>query len=400
MGLIRRVADWLDPAEQRSSQVSWDAMRGGVDLGSGGIVNPRIAENLSTVLACVGAVSSAMASLPAYIYRQRERGREIDAAHPLAHLIASGPNEHQTWSDWIEWVIASVLLRGNALSQIVTDSRGMVIALKPIPWEWASVQLLPSGRLVYDVTELTHVYGGTGKPRRLLQDEVFHLRDRSDDGLLGRSRLQRAAAVVQAGLSIQEFANALYRNGVNPSGALEIEGELDDEAHDTLKRSFSESFAGPTKAAKALILEHGIKWKQISISPEDAEFLNSRRFTVEELCRLFNVPPPIAGDLTHGTFANTETLVRLFATNTLTPWVRKIESEFTRSVFSAATRATHRLELDLSGLLRGDPAQRWQSWKIAVEAGILDTDEVREEEGYNPRPAGAKPSAEPAPQDA
>ena len=109
-----------------------------------------------------------------------------------------------------------------------------------------------------------------------------------------------------------------------------------------------------------MVLDQGVKWQQISISPEDAEFLASRRFTVEELCRLFNVPPPIAGDLTHGTFANTETLVRLFATNTLTPWCRKLEAEFTRSVFSAATRSSHKLELDLSGLLRGDPTARWQ----------------------------------------
>jgi phage portal protein BeeE len=93
-------------------------------------------------------------------------------------------------------------------AEIVTDARGAVTALKPIPWEWAQVQMLANGPLVYDVVELTHIYGGTGKPRRLLQDEVLHLRDRSDDGLIGRSRLQRAAAVVQAGLSMQQFANS------------------------------------------------------------------------------------------------------------------------------------------------------------------------------------------------
>jgi HK97 family phage portal protein len=389
MKLLTRLRDLFSVGEERSAEPSWDALKyGAVDL-SGGLVNPRIAENLSTVLACVNAIASAMASLPAYVYRKVDRGRDIDEAHPIARLIAFGANEYQTWADWIEWTLASVLLRSNALSEIVTDARGAVIALRPIPWEWCSVQLLPSGRLVYDVVELTHVYGGTGRPRRLLQDEVFHLRDRSDDGLLGRSRLQRAAAVVQAGLSIQEFANALYRNGVNPSGALEMEGKLTNEQRDNLAKQFREAFAGPSKAARALVLDQSMKWKQVSISPEDAEFLASRRFTVEELARLFNVPPPMCGDLSHGTFSNVETLVRWFATNTLTPWVRKIEAEFTRSVFSAASRATHRLELDLSGLLRGDPAQRWQAWKIAVEANILDPDEVREEEGWNPRGATA-----------
>ncbi len=398
MGMIRRIADYFDPPqapaaaagalEERAREVSWDALRGGVDLGTTGIVNPRMAENLSTVLACVSAISSAMASLPAYVYRQLERGREIDSGHPVTRLIANGPNEHQSWPDWLEWTLASVLLRGNALSEIVTDARGAVVELRPIPWEFCSVQLLPSGRrLAYDITETTALYGGTGRPRRLLQDEVFHLRDRSDDGLIGRSRLQRAAAVVQAGLSMQEFSIALYRNGATPSGALTLEGKLSDAARERLAELFRAAFAGPANAAKALVLDQGLKWEQLSISPQDAEFLQSRKFAVEELARLYGVPPPIVGDLSHSTFTNSATMIRFFATNTLTPWVRKVEAEFSKSVFSAASRSTHRLELDLAGLLRGDPEQRWQSWKIAVEAGILTADEIREEEGYNPRTA-------------
>lgn len=386
MSLIRRIADLLDPVDQRAQEVSWDALRSGaIDSGASSYVNPRMAENLATVLACVGAISSAMASLPAYVYRALARGREIDAGHPVAQLIAAGPNRHQTWADWVEWTVASVLLRGNALAEIVTDARGTVVGLDPVPWEYVTVALLPSGRLAYDVQEINTIAGGTGRRRRLLEGEVFHLRDRSDDGLLGRSRLQRAASVVTAGLSMQAFAEALYRNGVNPSGALEMEAKLTQDQRGQLASNFREAFAGPTKAAKALVLDQGMKWKQISISPEDAEFLASRRFTTEELARLFNVPPPIIGDLTHGSFTNTETLGRQFATHTLTPWVRKVEAEFGRSVFGAASRTTHTLELDLSGLLRGDPAQRWAAWKIAREADILTADEIREAEGYNPR---------------
>lgn len=399
MGLIRRIADAFDPApaavpelEQRAREISWDALKGGVDLGGSAFVNPRMAENLSTVLACVGAISSAMASLPAYVYRTIARGREIDTGHPIAKLIATGPNQHQSWPDFVEWLLASALLRGNALAEIVTDSRGAVAELRPIPWEHVTVQLLPSGRLVYDVVEMQALYGGTGRPRRLLQHEVFHLRDRSDDGLLGRSRLQRAAAVVQAGLSIQDFANALYRNGVNPSGALEMEAKLTQDQRELLAKNFSAAMAGPAKAAKALVLDQGMKWSQISISPEDAEFLASRRFTTEELARLFGVPPPIIGDLSHGTFTNSEIMGRWFSMRTLSPWIRKVEAEFTRSIFSDATRQTHKLEIDMSGFLRGDPAQRWAAWKIAVEGGILDADEIREEEGFNPRPGGAQPA--------
>lgn len=365
--------------EQRAREISWDALRGGIDVG-GAIVSPRLAENLSTVMACVGAISSAMASLPAYVYRKTGRGREIDESHPIARLVANGANDHQTWPDFVEWLMASALLRGNALVEVKTDQRGAVIALQPIPWESVSVQVLTNGRLVFDVTD------GSSR-RRLLQDEVLHLKDRSDDGLLGRSRLQRAASVLSVGVSMQTFASSLYQNGINPSGALMFEGKMNDEAMARMSMLFREAFAGPTKAARALMLDQGVQWKQISISPEDAEFLASRKFQVEEICRIFGTPPPLAGDLSHGTFSNTETLVRLFATNTLTPWCRKLEAEFTRSVFSASSRSTHKLELDLSGLLRGDPGQRWQAWKIAVEAGILDQNEVREEEGWNPRPA-------------
>jgi HK97 family phage portal protein len=124
--------------------------------------------------------------------------------------------------------------------------------------------------------------------------------------------------------------------------------------------------------------------KPISVSPEDAEVLASRRFTVEELCRLFQVPPPIAGDLSHGTFTNSREAGRWFAQFTLAPWARKIEAEFARSVFGPGSTDCS-LEIDLSGLMRGDAEARWQSHKIAVEAGILDPDEVREIEGWNPR---------------
>jgi HK97 family phage portal protein len=386
MKLLKRIANFLDP--ERRSISSRDPVLarafGGLDVG-GCLVNPRTAENLSTVLACVGAISSGIASLPAYVYRSMANGRELDDNYAVARLIASGPNQHQTWADWCEWTMASVLLRGNALSEIVSDSAGVVVGLRPIPWEWVAVQLLPNGRLVYDVSEVTSIYGGTGRTRRLLQDEVFHLRDRTDDGLIGRSRLQRAAAVVQSGLSIQTFANSLYENGANPSGVLELAGKLSDQSFQYLVQRFREVYSGPQHAAKVMVLDQGLTWKQVSVSPEDAEFLASRQFTVEELAMLFNVPPPIIGDLQYGTFSNVETLLRWFAQNTLSPWIRKVEAEFTRSVFSGS--GTHRLEIDLSGLMRGDPAQRWAAWKIAVEANILTPDEVRQEEGWNPKSA-------------
>lgn len=367
--------------EKRSGEISWQALSSLAPAGIG--VNARLAENLSTVLACVSAIASAIASVTAWIYRTHGEGREVAGDHPLMRLIRRGPNQHQTWPDFIEWLFASALLRGNGLAEIVTDSRGVVTALQPIQWEHVSVQLLPNGRLVYDVTELSTINGGTGRTRRLLQGEVLHLRDRSDDGLVGRSRLQRAAATVQAARTIQDFASAMYNNGAHPSGVLEADGKLGTEALDALKAQFKDAFTGPQNAAKAMVLDQGLKWKSVSISPEDAELLASRRFTVEELARIFGCPPPIIGDLSHGTFTNSETAGRWFAMHTLLPWLRKLEAEFARSVFSETDSATHHLELDLSGFLRGDPETRWKSHEIGVKNGILTPNEVRLAEGWN-----------------
>ncbi|WP_298326084.1 phage portal protein [Asticcacaulis sp.] len=371
--------------ETRSHDPSWSALSG-MNTATGILVNPRTAEGLSVVLACVGAIAGGIASLPAYIYRRVGKGREIDDGHPVADLIRRGPNAWQTWPDFVEWLVASTLLRGNGLAEMVWDRAGRLVELRPIPWEWVSVQLLPSGRLAYDVTEITSIYGGQGRMRRLLQGEVIHLKDRSDDGLLGRSRLQRAAATVSAGLTIQEFSDAIYRNGANPSGLLSSETKLSPEQNQQLRATFEQGFSGSHKAGRVLILSGGLKWTQTGISPEDAEMLASRRFTTEELARIFNIPPPIVGIWDNSTFTNSETAGRWFAQHTLNGWIRKIETEFNRTVFTQAE--PRELSLDLAGFLRGDPESRWRSHEIALKNRVLTRNEVREEEGYNPLPDG------------
>jgi len=390
--MIGRFLSRLRGQPETRSTAMWDAgyfasMTGPV-TSSGHRVNPRIAENLSTVLACVSAISTAIASLPVYVYRRVDGGRIEDTAHPLARLIRDGANPWQSWVDWAEWMTASALLRGNGLSEVRTDSAGAVVELRPIPWDWVTVILLPTGRLAYDVTEATGIYGGTGLQRRLLADEVLHIKDRSDDGMVGRSRLIRAAETVGAAMAVQNFSGSMFRNGVNPSGAIQIDGNPDKTIIERLRLSFEQMFSGSGNAAKALILTGGAKWQQISVSPEDAELLASRRFTTEELARLYQVPPPIVGIWDHSSFTNSETAGRWFAQFTLTPWIRKFESEFARAVFTSAGREQNFLELDLSGFMRGDPEQRWKSHEVAVRYHILTPNEVREVEGYNKRPGG------------
>jgi len=361
-----------------------------------GGVNPQTAENLSLVASAVGVIASAMSSLPTYVYRRTDSGREIDEAHPLTQLIEEGPNRHQSWADWVEWTMAQILLRGNGLSEIVRDGAGRVTAIEPLPWDGVSVLRLGSGRLAYDAVRISDLWGSIASPQRFLEGEVVHVRDRSDDGLIGRSRLSRSPAVFASALTVQETASDALANLSSPSGGLTAPGVIDDETAARLKDSWESKFGG-RNLGRFVVMGDGLKFERFMLNPEDAELLDSRRFSAEEIARLFNLPPPLVGIWDNSTFTNSETAGRWFGMFCLAPWCRKIEAEIKRSVFTEDERTTHSIELDMSALLRGDYAARWAAYKIAVDADILTRNEVREIEGFNPRRDGNAPTAKPAP---
>lgn len=185
-----------------------------------------------------------------------------------------------------------------------------------------TVQHLRSGRLAYDVGD------GRGGLRRDLEGEVIHLRDRTDDGLIGRSRLSRAADTLASVLLTNLFARSFLERGAQPSGVISHDAPLTFEQRDSLRESFTRRHVGAAQAGTALILDNGLTWQQMQISPEDAELLESRKFGNEEICRLFQVPPPLVQDYSHNTFTNSDRAGRWFAQFTLAPWARKIEAEF------------------------------------------------------------------------
>ena len=397
MGLLSRRR--LPPADRREPRLApphaperRDA--GGFGIGTLGMgefsgvgtaLSARAAENLSAVLACVNAISSALASVPARVYRAADAGRVELPDHPVARLIQHGPNPQQTWPDFIEWTFAQALLNGNSVSVIETNSAGQVTGLRPIPWGYCQVILLPSGRMAYDVTAFVGPWGGSGEARRYLDSEVLHLRDRSDDGWIGRSRLSRAPEVLDAALGIQTYAAAVWRNFAAPSGAITHPGKLNQEARTFLRESINALHAGAANAKRIAVLDEGMSWQPFSISPEDAEVLESRRFTVAELCRLYQVPPQIVQSLESNSFTSAETASKWFAQLSLTPWACKLEAVFGKSLL-ADEPGVH-LEIDLSGLMRGDYAARWSAYAIAVQNNILTPNEIREAEGWNPMPA-------------
>lgn len=390
MGFLSRVLGRRDPEQRAAGFYSGGPS---FSLGTGaGPITPALAENLSTVVACVNAIADGLGTLPATVYRADGVGRVEAPMHPVAQLIRA-PNPHQTWPDWVAFTLGQVLLRGNALSVVEYDGSGRPTALIPVPWQNVRVQLLPGGRLAYDVVLYTTPWGGTGLPRRFIEGEVFHLRDRSDDGYIGRSRISRAPAVLEAAIGLQSYSAAVWENAATPSGMVTLPSNITKDGVARMTAYFTERHVGTQNARRVIFADKDTAWTSLSVSPEDAEVLASRQFSVIELCRLFGVPPPIVQDYSHSTFTNASQASTWFATNTLTPWARKIEAEFLRSVFADPSGAAH-LEIDLSGLVRGDYATRWTANVAAVAAGILTVDEVRAQEGYGPKPT--PPAVEPA----
>ena len=317
------------------------------------------------------------------VYRVTDAGRVEDDQHPLASLIRDGPNSHQSWPDFVQWLVAQTLRYGNGIAEQVLDDAGRLIELRPIPFERICLKVLPDRTLVYDFVDIV-----TLQQRRLLDREVFHLRDCSDAGLVGRARHERAHPVIATALALAEFTGRQYENGAFPSGVLSFEGKMSDALYARAKTAFKDAFTGSHRGGKVMILEGGTKWTAASATPEDMELLAARRFAVEEAARLYGVPSPIINEHSHSTFTNSETMLRFFAQSTITQWCRKIEAEVHRSLFTDSGRRTRKLELDMFGLLRGSPVERWQTNEIAVRNRILTPNEIREMEGFGPRPGG------------
>lgn len=339
---------------------------------------PGNPEGLSTVLACVNAISGSIASLSGYVYNTAGNTRTEAPNHPVSRLVIQ-PNASQTWPDLVEWMLASVLLTGNAVLTVQYDGAGRPVSLTPVPWQCVQIDRLSNGRLRYKVI------AWQGVTRTYLDDEIFHLRDRSDDGLIGRSRLSRARDVVANASALQDYSSSMWQNQATPSGIITFEDSQrpSGDALERVKAQMKERFSGTGNARSIMVLGGGMKWQGVGLSPEDAEALDSRKFSVQELCRVYGVPPPIVQDYSNNTFTNAAQASLWFATNTLMPWVRKIEAEFKRSIFGKAS--PFELMIDLSSLMRGDYATRWQSYGIAVQNKILSVDEIREQEGFNPK---------------
>lgn len=373
-----------EPAVQkRSAPSTWDLMKGDAwPTESGSPVSPIGAENLSAVFGAVQIISETCASLPLLTYRLAGDGSKfLVPNHPVARLFSREPNSLQTVPEFIEMLTAHVLLRGNAYAEIVFNAAGQPVELIPMHPDHVSVVRFPgSRRIAYDYSDPF-----LNRTRRLLAEEVLHLRDRSDDGIVGKSRLTRARETFGIAIATERFAANTYRNGASLSGVLSHPDQIGDDARDNIRQSFEQNYSGTQNAKRIMVLEEGLKWTAISVSPEDAQMLESRRFSVESIARMFRIPPPVLGDLSNGSYSNVTELGRWFYQHTIMPWLVRWERSIERALFSEEGRRTHEVEFDTDVLVRGDYLQRLQGYRIGREVGLYSANDLRKFESLNPR---------------
>ncbi|KAF1690197.1 phage portal protein [Pseudoxanthomonas taiwanensis] len=365
---------WPWKREKRDAPIdpSWAALidRGALSA-SGAFVDSKTAESIATVHAAVNLIAGTVASLPLHLYQRGENGDRVRASdHPLYRVLHDAPNERQTALEFREQLTAHCLLWGNAYAEIHRDAAGTVTALTPIHPRDVTIVKLPSGRLRYDVSE-------GGELRRLLADEVLHLRDRSDDGLVGKSRITTAREMLGGILAQQEHGNRTFANGAKLSGVLKTPHVLDKGSAERISESWRQQFGGAANSGKVAVLEHGLEFQPLSMSNEDAQWLAARQFSVEEVARLFNVPPVLLGDLRHANFSNSVEMMRHFVTVTLRPWLARWEQALERALMGPIARNRYFIEFSAEGLLRGDAKHRAEFYKSGIEAGWLLRSEAR-----------------------
>jgi len=350
------------------------------DTSAGKVVNERTALSVTTVYACVRVLAEALAGLPLHVYHYNsDDGKERAPSHPLYRLLHDAPNNEMTSFVWREAMMGHLLIYGNCFSQIIRDGRGQVTALYP---------LLPSNMDVTrnrDSGEIVYTYHSDKGEVKLSRENVLHIPALGFDGLLGYSPIAMAKQAIGMALAVEEYGSTFFKNGANPGGVLEFPGTVKDIQR--VKDSWNAGYQGAGNAHKLAILEEGAKFSAMSIPPEQAQFLETRKYSVNEICRLFKVPPHLVGDLERATFSNIEHQSIDFVTHSVRPWVARWEQSLQQALILPSERDKVFIKFNVDGLLRGDYASRMQGYATARQNGWLSANDIRELEDMNRIPA-------------
>lgn len=350
---------------------------------SGKNVNERTAMQTTAVYSCVRILSEAIASLPVHVYRYTETGKERVYDHPLYYLLHDEPNPEMTSFVFRETLMSHLLIWGNAYAQIIRDGNGRVLGLYPLLPDKMEVERDESGRLYYVYTRNSDEnpnFEGYGRVY-LRQGDVLHIPGLGFDGLVGYSPIAMAKNAVGMTMACEEYGASFFENGATPGGVLEHPGVLKDPAK--VRESWHSVYGGSKNSGKVAVLEEGMKYQQIGIPPEEAQFLETRKFQINEIARLYRIPPHMIGDLDKSSFSNIEQQSLEFVKYTLDPWVIRWEQSLQKSLFLPQEKKRYFVKLNVDGLLRGDYQSRMTGYSIGRQNGWLSSNDIREMENMN-----------------
>ena len=380
MGVLSRLLKPSEP-ERRDAASVMLAMLSGGQSAAGVSVTPEGSLAYSAVLTCVRVLAEGVAQLPLILYERMERGRQRANAHPLSDLLHTAPNPVITSFEWREVLMAHLTLWGNAFCEIERNGAGRPLALWP---------LMPSSMTVHqrDGERWYEYEMENGKKQPLRGDQVLHVPGFGYDGVMGKSLIRLARESVGLGIAAQRYGATVFGNGEVPGGVLQHPGTLGDEAFKRLKASWGEQHQGLSNANRLAILEEGMTYTKTGIPPEDAQFLETRRFQRAEIAAIFKVPLHMLADLDSGVKASYEQQSLDFVSFTLGPWLARIEQRLNMTLLSPAERGRYYVEHLVAGLLRGDLMSRYQAYAIARQWGWMSADDIRELENQNPIEGG------------
>ena len=350
---------------------------------AGKSVTERSAMQMTAVYACVRILSESIAGLPLHLYRYNDSGgKEKAIDHPLYLLLHDEPNPEMSSFIFRETLMTHLLLWGNAYAQIIRNGKGEVIALYPLMPNKMTVSRDEKGQLYY-----TYQKSQEELPKNnsytvtLYPQDVLHIPGLGFDGLVGYSPIAMAKNAIGLAIATEEYGSKFFANGAQPSGVLEHPGTLKDPAR--IRESWQNTFGGSGNANKIAVLEEGMKYTPISISPEQAQFLETRKFQINEIARIFRVPPHMIGDLEKSSFNNIEQQSLEFVKYTLEPWVVRWEQTIHRTLLSQEEKKTYFAKFNLEGLLRGDYKSRMDGYAIARQNGWMSANDIRELENLD-----------------
>lgn len=350
---------------------------------SGKRVNERTAMQMTAVYACVRILSESVAQLPLHLYRYTNKGgkeRAID--HSLYRLLHDEPNPEMTSFVFRETMMMHLLLYGNAYAQIIKNGKGEVLALYPLMPNRMTVDRDVKGKLVYVYQhESDEAKTMKNESVSLRPEDVLHVVGLGFDGLVGYSPIAMAKNSIGMAIACEEFGAKFFSNGATPGGVLEHPNTIKDP--EKVRESWTATFGGSGNSNKIAVLEEGMKYHPISINPNEAQFLETRKFQLNEIARIFRVPPHMIGDLEKSSFSNIEQQSLEFVKYTLEPWVARWEQAIVRRLLTEEEKKTYFVKFNLEGLLRGDYKSRMDGYAVARQNGWMSANDIRQLENLD-----------------